>query len=129
MKIWQDPYMRLEIDPDKQLVRQIRSARGYEDSDTLRESISAVLAEMAPLDRAEYVLFQDMRAPRGRNDAEFEAALAAVRPSLSTGFRRIAVLVSTNIGRLQVQRYLESDRLPARAFLDEQTALRWLEQE
>jgi hypothetical protein len=129
MTTWQDPYMRLEIDPAKHLVRQIRSARSYEDSDTLRESIAAVLAEMAPLDRSEYVLFQDMRAPRGRNDPEFEAALAAVRPSLSVGFRRVAVLVSTNIGRLQVQRYLESDRLPARAFLDEQTALRWLEQD
>jgi hypothetical protein len=127
MTTWQDPYMRVDIDPEKHLVRQVRSARRYEDIDTLKRSISAILARMTPLDRGEYVLLQDMRAPRGRNDPEFEAALAALRTSLSTGFQRVAILVSTNVGRLQVQRYLDVDQLPAKAFLDEQTALRWLE--
>ncbi|HKP58457.1 MAG TPA: hypothetical protein VJV78_17145 [Polyangiales bacterium] len=129
MKTWHDPYIRVEVDAKRRLVRQTRSARGYEDVETLRKSIAAAVAQMASVDRAEYALLQDMRAPKGRNDPEFEAALAAVRPTLSTGFRRIAILVATNVGRLQVQRYLDKDKSPARAYLDEQTALRWLEQD
>ena len=125
-KTWADAYMRLDIDPEKRLVRQTRSSRVYEDIPTMTQSIESILEQLREIDRAEYVLLQDLRAARGRNDREFESVMVQARPRLSQGFRRLAVVVATNIGRLQVQRYFERDTPTACVFLDEKKALRWL---
>jgi hypothetical protein len=125
MRTWNDDYMRLEIDPQRRIVLQVRTARAYEDIATLTHSIESTVEQMAELDRSQYALLQDLRLTRGRNDPEFEATMATLLPRLSGGFRRVAVLVVTNIGRLQVQRYLDRDGIPGRSFLDEAAALRW----
>jgi hypothetical protein len=125
MKTWNDDYMLVEIDARQRLVRQVRSARSYEDIPTVTQSIESIVEQMQELDRSQYALLQDMRLTRGRNDPEFEATMTTLLPRLSGGFRRVAVLVATNIGRLQVQRYLERDGITGRAFLDEAAALRW----
>jgi hypothetical protein len=125
MKTWNDDYMRLEIDPQRRLVLQVRTARGYEDIPTVTQSIESIVEQMGEIDRSQYALLQDIRLARGRNDPEFEATMATLLPRLSGGFRRVAVLVVTNIGRLQVQRYLDRDGIPGRGFLDEAAALRW----
>jgi hypothetical protein len=125
MKTWNDDYMRLEIDPQRRLVIQVRTARAYEDIPIVTQSIESIVEQMGEIDRSQYALLQDLRLARGRNDPEFEATMATLLPRLSGGFRRVAVLVVTNIGRLQVQRYLERDGIPGRGFLDEAAALRW----
>lgn len=123
---WQDNYLRLEIDEASHVVRQIRSGVEFPTIASLQASIAALLAEMQGLRRNEYALIQDMRAARGRNDPAFEAVMSKERPRMSQGFRRVAVLASTAIGRLQIQRYLDQDGIVGRAFLDEEEALRWL---
>jgi hypothetical protein len=128
MTHWHDAYLSQEIDEARRLVRQVRSAVDFPSIGALEESISQLAAQLTPLRRGDYVLFQDMRAARGRNDPAFEAAMAKHRRRLSEGFRRVAVLVTSQVGRLQVQRYLEQDEIPGRAFLDEAEALRWLEE-
>ena len=70
-----------------------------------------------------------MRAARGRNDEQFEAVITKERPRLSGGFRCVAILVATQVGRLQVQRHIDATEGPAaRVNLDEQEALRWLQE-
>ena len=118
--------MRVEIDAVQRMVRQIRTARVYEDIETFSASLQALVAHMQSVDRAQWVLLQDMRAARGRNDPQFEAAVKRSRPALSGGFRKVAVLVATQVGRLQVQRFLEESGTLSRAFLDEREALDWL---
>ena len=94
---------------------------------TLQLSIKALIDAMQGLDRAEYSLLQDMRAVRGRNDPEFEQAIKRELPAMTGDFRKLGVLVSTQVGRLQVQRHFpKASTQQARAFLDEQEALRWL---
>ena len=83
---------------------------------------------MQSVRRVEYGLIQDMRAARGRNDPEFETVMKKERPRMSQGFRRVAVIASTHVGRLQIQRYLDQDGVVGRAFLDEDEALRWLKE-
>jgi hypothetical protein len=127
MPAWEDAYMRLEIDPALRVARQIRSARVYDDLAALQQSIKLLLEAMQDIERADYALLQDMRAVRGRNDPEFEAAIKHALPTMTDGFRKLGVLVSTQVGRLQVQRHFPKGSLQqARAFLDEQEALRWL---
>jgi hypothetical protein len=118
MKTWNDDYMRLEIDSQRQLVLQVRTARAYDDIPTVTRSIESIVEQMSEIDRSQYALVQDLRLARGRNDPEFEATMATLLPRLSGGFRRVAVLVVSNIGRLQVQRYLDRDGIVGRGFLD-----------
>jgi hypothetical protein len=125
MKTWNDDYMRLEIEPQRRLVLQVRTAHAYEDIPTVTQSIESIVEQRGEIDRSHYALLQDLRLARGRNDPEFEATMATLLPRLSGGFRRVAVLVVTNIGRLQVPRYLDRDGIPGRGFLDEGAALRW----
>ena len=127
MLVWEDEYMRLEIDRELHVMRQIRSAHSYDDLPALQRSMKALLEAMQSIDRAEYALLQDMRAVRGRNDPEFEQAIQRELPAMTGGFRKLGVLVSTQVGRLQVQRHFSTaSTQQARAFLDEQEALRWL---
>ena len=128
MLVWEDPYMRLDIDSDERLVRQTRTARSYEDLAALQQSLRAMVERMQIGARGEYSLLQDMRAPRGRNDPEFEKTITLERERISGGFRKLAVLVTSQVGRLQVQRHLQGTGAPAKAFLDEAEALRWLKE-
>src|SRR5262245_21455096 len=126
MEVWQDAYMRLEIDHERRLVRQTRSALSYEDIVTLEQSLEQLYTQMFGLDREQYVLLQDMRASRGRNDPAFEAAVARARPRMVGGFRRVAILVRTRVGMLQAQRLEQSTQVRAQVFTEEDEALRWL---
>jgi hypothetical protein len=126
MQVWQDDYMRLEIDPARHFVRQVRSSRAYVDLTTLEQSLDQLVSQLSRLERAEYVLLHDLRASRGRNDPSFEAAIRRVRPRMFGGFRRVAILVATKVGQLQVQRLEQTSSEPAHVFLDEAEAMRWL---
>lgn len=120
--------MRVEIDAEHGLVRHTRSARMYDDVPSLITSLRAMLDQTQHLDRSQYVLLQDMRAARGRNDPEFEQVITQERAGMSAEFRKLALVVSTNVGRMHVQRHMQQMGLQARVFLDEQEALNWLNQ-
>lgn len=73
--------------------------------------------------RARLSLIVDTREAPPRNDPAFEAAFGPLRAQMLSGFRRVAVLVSTPIGKLQVERHAREDGLSVRAFSDEIEAL------
>jgi len=127
MQVWKDPYFTLEVDAQRQLVRVRRSAASFADLNILRASFDTLNVQMASLPRAEYSELQDLREARGRNDKEFEDIMTRERKRLSEGFRRVAILVATQVGRLQVQRHVgEDESETTRVFLLESEAVRWL---
>lgn len=126
MLAWEDAYVRVEIDADAHLVRHTRTSRVYEDLPALVASLRAMLARTEHLERSQYALLQDMRCARGRHEPEFEQAVQREKGGISPAFRKIALLVSSAVGRLQVQRHMQQMGVPARVFLDEQEALAWL---
>lgn len=46
---------------------------------------------------------------KGRNDLEFEQAMAKLRPRIDRGFVRIGVLVASAVGALQMRRWKSDD--------------------
>jgi hypothetical protein len=54
-------------------------------------------------------MLYDSRAPVGRNDPEFEQAMASLRPRIDHQFVRIGVLVRSAVGALQMRRWVSSD--------------------
>ena len=69
----------------------------------------------------------DLRAAPGRNDPDFENAMAKQRLELLRGFAAIAILVQTAAGQLQISRIGREDGVDVAVFTDEFTAITWLE--
>lgn len=97
---------------------------------TLAELNSANLKLRAFLDayRRTHCMAIDLRGARGRNDAEFEKAMARHRPQLMKGFERVSLLVETAIGAMHVQRHVAADGNAGRVrvFSDEAAARQYL---
>lgn len=72
-------------------------------------------------------LIIDLRGVGGRADVGFETAFNPVRKELVSGHPRIATIVETAVGQLQMQRQIRADRGPTihRVFVDEDAALRF----
>jgi hypothetical protein len=110
-----------------QVIRITRTAKPFSTLDELRQAWNAVLAVLEGVDRARYALIVDIRSVSGRNDAAFESAFAPYRAGAQRGFRKVAVIVSTSSGQLQVGRHAKEDGLPVRGFIDPAAALAWAE--
>lgn len=104
-----------------------RTSRRYASVDDIEPSFRAVdeaLDDAGPgLDR----LLVDLRKIVGRNDAEFEAALAPYRRRLLSRFPATGIVVRSTIGRMQLERYLAADGLDATVFENEAAAMAWLD--
>lgn len=111
------------------VVRVTRTAAPITGLAQVEECWGAVNRALLRVEREEHCLLMDMRSARGRNDDAFERAVAKHRAATVSGFRRVAVLVQSLHGQLQVQRHVREDKLgEVRIFDGEALALSWLEQ-
>ncbi|MEY4548594.1 MAG: hypothetical protein RL685_4789 [Pseudomonadota bacterium] len=109
------------------LVRVVRTTLPIETLEQVDEVWGAVSRTLIPLDRARHVLLMDMRDAPGRNDDAFERRVAKYRSATVQGFLRVAVLVRSLPGQLQVQRHAREDGLGmVHIFASEPAALEWL---
>jgi hypothetical protein len=119
------PFYDVELRRRGAIVR--RTTRRYLDVSELAPSFIAIDAQLAELDPGATSLLVDLRAIAGRNDVEFEQALAPLRRRLLRRFARTAIIVRSEIGRLQLRRHLAADGIVAQVFADEAQAMRWFE--
>lgn len=123
--LWQSEGISLFFDSASGVLRLVRtSARiPVEHIKSFRQQLPALLGGV----RAQLKgLIIDVRQVVGRNDDEFENASSHLLLDLSTWVPRIAVLVTTNVGLLQVQRSQRVNAIAQRGFLDEEAALKYL---
>jgi hypothetical protein len=123
---YSDPYHRAEQLAGTSVIVIRRSAVPFSNTEDIGRYFGTLTRAIDRLERSRHELLIDIRAAVGRNDAEFEQAFGPHRARLERGFRRVAVLVSSPAGRLQVQRHAVQDGLTVRAFLEEGEALAWL---
>jgi hypothetical protein len=109
------------------LVRVVRSSVAIETLEQVDEAWGSTSRALMPLDRTKHVLLLDMREAPGRNDDAFERRVAPYRAATVRGFLRVAVLVRSLPGQMQVQRHAREDGLGSvHVFASEQAALEWL---
>lgn len=93
------------------------------------DDLTGVLAPMfralEGVDRSTHRLLVDSRAAPGQNDPEFEKVYSRFRARLLDGWLRVAVLVNTIPGQLQLQRH-QREGLEAEVFMDPNRAVDWL---
>jgi hypothetical protein len=126
-ELYRSEHLIVTLDEGRRLVRRQRTAEPYASLAQVALTYETVIDVSRPVQRPEYALLIDVRLARPRNDAAFEQVLGQYYERLNAGFGKIAVLVSTEVGRLQVQRTLHPSVVGRlRAFCDEQEALSYL---
>lgn len=116
----------LTLDERDRLVRYVRTA----------VPAPSVLAAVATFDQCEravrqlgrddHALLCDVRVAPGNNDPDFEKGIASARARFFSRFVRVATLVQSATGLLQVQRLSRDAGERGLVFRDEAEALRYL---
>ncbi len=77
------------------------------DLDRLRTFFQTLVDAVSAIDRPSHDFVIDSRDSTGRNDEAFETVKREYEERLFGGFKNVSVVLRTEIGRLQVQRYNE----------------------
>lgn len=120
------PEIVLTTDADTRLVRYVRTSVPYaslEEYEQLHQRAGRVLDHLG---RKQHVLLVDLRAATMNNDPAFERTATRCRQLLVRDFRRLAVLVKTAVGALQIGRHIREDSLDSPIFSDETAAISYL---
>lgn len=103
-----------------------RTNVGYRTVDDLDASFDGLHRWLAAIDRVEWKLLIDARDAPARMAASFEPAFERHRIAITSGFRRIAVLVRSSVGRFEVERRSRNATSAHEPFSDETQALQYL---
>jgi hypothetical protein len=105
--------------PGSLLIEVRRTSEPFGSLDEMRSEFERVNAILDSAGRISANLIVDTRDAPPRNDPAFELAFQPIRSAMLSGFRRVAILVKTTAGRLQVERHLRLDGVEGRVFVDE----------
>lgn len=122
----QTPLIRSEYDERRRLVRYTRTSLGFSSISELEETYKNLIQSTLRFDLRHLALLVDLREAPPRNDPAFEEAIARYRGPMMQGFARVAVLVKSAVGRLQVRRHAADDGVANLVTQDEDEALRYL---
>ncbi len=125
-QVFQDEYFTILVDERMGIVRTIRSEKPFAAIDQLDGIFARLGTVLDALGRSRYGLLADLRATPGRNDPQFEAALERLRPIWVGGFRKVAVLVRSTVGLMQIQRHARHDGVKRLISKDEDELLKYL---
>lgn len=114
----------LVVDEEPLIVTRTRTSQRFASLDELATEYDGVVRALDRVDRSVHAHLVDLRQAPSRNDEAFEAAVTRYQGPLYDRFRRVAVVVATAAGRLQLRRFLTEFRPDAGLFteLDEATA-------
>lgn len=93
----------MQLDRARGFVRIRRTPVAVEDIADLLAQNEEVIRQMAP-SHAELGVVVDMRSAPARNDPEFENAMRRFRAAVDRSYARVAVLIESPVGVLQVNR-------------------------
>lgn len=125
-ELYKSDYFVLTVDDERKIVHCVRSDRRFAATADFERACKDMLQALSTVDRRQYVMLVDVRLAPPRNDPAFEQVVERYHPRLYKGFRRVAVLVKTEAGRLQLTRLLRVILRHGRTFIDEQAAIAYL---
>ncbi|AKT39876.1 hypothetical protein [Chondromyces crocatus] len=125
MQLLATAYCTIEHDLSRSLVRLTRNAVPYRTIEELDGEI-AVIGTVLDGVKGQWRLLVDLRSVPLRNDPAFEAASARLRDRMFRHASRIALVVKTAVGALQVKRHVREDHVDAEVFDDERLAMNYL---
>jgi hypothetical protein len=121
--VYKNDYYELTRAPTG-VFRLVRSTKPFQSTDELSVAHDAMLAALES--HHARALLIDLRNAPLKSDPEFESVFAPYRTRITRGAARVAVLVRSKVGALQVQRLAKTDRASSSVFDDEMAAVEWL---
>jgi hypothetical protein len=121
-EIFANDYFRLIADDRARLLWLVRTSAVFPSAASIERTFQDITEAVTAIP-PEWSLLIDTREGPLRNDPEFESLLARARTSIVARFDRVAVLVKSAIGLLQVARYAREDKKSPRVFDDEEAAI------
>lgn len=119
------PFHRLEVLHEGRILRVQRSPQPYQSAAELNQERLLLGEALDKLGRKGRGLLIDSRVAPSSTDARLEEEFRRFRREVSRGFARVAALVRTKVGVLQVTR-LTADLSSVQAFDDEAAAIAYL---
>jgi hypothetical protein len=116
------PHTRIVSDDDARFVRRERTGERFASLEAVEAEYEAIARALDLVPREAYAVLVDLRAAPPRNDEAYEAIAQRYNTRLYGRFRKVAVLVQTQAGRLQLRRFLDVNRSDAAVFTDEREA-------
>jgi len=120
------PYWTLERDIGASYFRLRRTATRFESPESMGTHARTVERALSKGDMSRLGVLVDLRLGPMRNDPEFESAARQWQGKLVETFGKIAFLVATPVGKLQMNRIARLLSKPAQVFDDEAAAVAWL---
>jgi hypothetical protein len=111
-------HITLRYDKLRDLVIATRSHLHWNSIGELHAAFDRMDQLIAVLPRHRTVLLIDSREAPLRNDPVFESEFEMRRRRFIQGFKRVAALVKTAVGRLQIQRHSKIDNIPIGVFTE-----------
>lgn len=125
-ELYKSEYFVITVDDERKIVHRVRTDRPFAAIAELERSSEDMLRALSTVDRRRHAMLVDVRLAPPRNDPAFEEVVGRYQTRLYRGFRRVAILVKTEAGRLQLTRLVRGILRHGRTFLDEQAALAYL---
>jgi hypothetical protein len=125
VRLLETPYGSIDWDGMCTLARFVRTELPYATIADIDEEGIAI--ERVLEGAGKIRLLVDLRLIVPRNDPGFEVAIANFRRRLLGGRERIAILVRTAVGALQVKRHMREDGFHVEVFTNEEEALAYLD--
>lgn len=126
-ELYRSAYFLVELDEVNNVLCRRRTEAGYDSLAQIDVAYEALFAAVELFHRPEYSLLSDLRLAPPRNDAAFEQAVGRYHTRFYAGFYRIAHIVKTEAGRLQIARLAHPDTAKRmRVFTNEADAFDFL---
>ena len=124
--VMETPCFVVTFEPETSLVRYTRKAKAFESSEQTIQQHVELGTHLDLLGRRDHALLVDVRQSPFNPSLSFENAIAESRKHLFRGFSRVAILVRSAVGALQLHRHVREDGLEIPVYREEQEALRFL---
>lgn len=125
-EIHRNPYLVMRYDQARRLIVLTRTTVSYPSLEILRETFAHMDAAIAHIWRQKTYLLIDSRKSPARNDPAFEAEFGRLRKLFLRDMQKVATVVTTAVGVLQVARHMRVDEMPVGVFTDVAEALTYL---
>lgn len=108
------------------IVTRSRTAERFTSAEEVTSEYDGLVRALDRVERSTYAVLVDLRLAPPRNDEAFEEIVGRYHVPLYDRFRRVAVVVHTAAGRLQLRRFLTVARPDAQVFTDVDEAAAFL---
>lgn len=115
-------FWEMSSDPLKRLVRLTRTDQSFDSVSDVRIANDEVIQAMR-LEHSRWGLVVDMRGAPARTDPGFEAAMRPLREAVERRYARTALLLSSAVGMLQVNRLTRDEGATTFVTTDENEAI------